>query len=202
MKYKKGQIYHVFNQGNNRQVIFYENENYLYFLRKVRQYILPYADILCYCLMPNHFHFLIIPNQLASSPSNSVKPRLKLEQLKGHDLDKQEKLSQNIGILLSSYTKAVNKKYQRSGSLFRGRTKVKDGWVDDTLTVKNVNSPLFFRPENDYGCQCFHYIHQNPVKAKLVKKETDWIYSSAKDYAGLRNGTLCNQDLAKRIFFW
>ena len=32
-----------------------------------------------------------------------------------------------------------------------------------------------------------------------VKIATDWPYSSASDYAGLRNGTLCNQGLAKQL---
>ena len=52
-------IYHIYNQGNNRQKIFFNRENYLYFLKKVKQHILPYADILAWCLMPNHFHLLV-----------------------------------------------------------------------------------------------------------------------------------------------
>ncbi len=45
----------------------------------------------------------------------------------------------------------------------------------------------------------FHYIHQNPYAAKLVKKLEDWESSSFKDYIGLRNGTLCNQYLAREL---
>jgi hypothetical protein len=39
--------------------------------------------------------------------------------------------------------------------------------------------------------------------SKFSKNRTleDWRYSSAKDFAGLRNGTPCNQVLAKRLFF-
>lgn len=44
-----------------------------------------------------------------------------------------------------------------------------------------------------------HYIHQNPVKANLVKKMEDWDYSSFKDYCGLRNGSLCNKESAVRL---
>ena len=43
---------------------------------------------------------------------------------------------------------------------------------------------------------CFHYIHQNPLMAKLVSRLEDWDYSSFKDYAGLRDGKLCRKDLA------
>ena len=109
----------------------------------------------------------------------------------------QQELSHQIRALLSGYTKAFNKQEERSGSLFRQRTKYKDGWIDGFLTVGSKKEHLLFRPDNDYARQCFEYIHQNPVKANLVTKPEDWVYSSAKDYAGLRKGTLCNQDLAK-----
>ena len=52
---------------------------------------------------------------------------------------------------------------------------------------------------NLYDKICFHYIHQNPMKANLVKKMEDWDYSSFKDYCGLRNGTLSNKELAIQL---
>jgi putative transposase len=55
-------------------------------------------------------------------------------------------------------------------------------------------------PEKEYPQVCFHYIHKNPVKAKLVKQETDWEFSSASDYAGIRNGKLINKEVAKQYF--
>jgi len=194
-KFHENQIYHVFNQGNNRQVIFREHENYLFFLRKVRKYLIPYCDFLCYCLMPNHFHFLIVPNRLGRLEYMSRSP---VSETKSSN--HTQNLSYSLGLLLSSYAKAYNKRYERSGSLFRQKTKVKDGWIDQVITVDGKNRDMFFRFENDYALQCFHYIHKNPVKANLVKKATDWEYSSARDYHGLRNGTLCNKDLADEIF--
>lgn len=198
MKFHADQVYHVFNQGNNREQIFFEEENYLYFLRKIRKYLIPYTDFICYCLMPNHFHFLIMPNIHASEPGTALKPGSKYTSSKNKDLN-QEKLSQNMGVFLSSYTKAINRRFHRSGSLFREKTKVKDGWIDEVITVDGKNKKLFFRPDNDYALQCFHYIHENPVKANLVKVATDWPYSSARDYAGLRNGTLCNLELGREL---
>ncbi len=192
-KFYENQVYHVFNQGNNRQLVFLEDENYIFFLKKIRKILLPFTDILCYCLMPNHFHMLIVPNNNASKPSKAVIPGIrKKERIP------QENLSHAIGLLLSSYTKAINVRYKRSGSLFRARTKVKDGWIDEIITVDGKNKEMFFRADNDYAIQCFHYIHENPVKAHIVKHATDWIYSSARDYAGLRNGTICNQELAHK----
>lgn len=51
----------------------------------------------------------------------------------------------------------------------------------------------------DYPFVCFNYIHQNPLKAGLVKKMEDWKYSSFPDYLGNRNGTLCNFKLANLL---
>jgi len=48
----------------------------------------------------------------------------------------------------------------------------------------------------DYCENCFHYIHQNPLKAKLVEDLGEWEFSSYRDYAELRAGTLCNRELA------
>jgi putative transposase len=51
--------------------------------------------------------------------------------------------------------------------------------------------------EKQYPQICFNYIHQNPVNAKLVKNATDWEFSSALDYRGLRNGKIVNKNIAK-----
>ena len=52
---------------------------------------------------------------------------------------------------------------------------------------------------DDYPFICFHYIHQNPLKAGLVKRMEDWEMGSFQDYAGLRNGTLCNRKIAQEL---
>ena len=88
-----------------------------------------------------------------------------------------------IKTLLSSYTKAVNKQRNLNGSLFAQNTK-----------AKQVSSE---RAQEDYTLACFHYIHQNPYVGGLVTDLADWEYSSFNDYAGLRNGTLCDMGLAK-----
>ncbi len=59
MEFFENELYHIYNRGNNQQQIFFKPDNYLYFLKKVRKFILPYCDILAYCLTPNHFHFQI-----------------------------------------------------------------------------------------------------------------------------------------------
>jgi putative transposase len=176
MKLYPNQIFHVYNRGNNKQRIFFSDENYLFFLRKVRNYLLPHCDILAYCLMPNHFHFLIYANEQTCAPFliNEKETNMTL-------------FSNGIKNLLSSYTKAINKQEKRTGSLFTQNTEAK--------MVSNEMATF------DYSVYCMHYIHKNPVKSGLVQTYGDWRYSSFQDYAGMRNGTLCNKDLARKVLY-
>lgn len=170
MEFFDNELYHIYNRGNNRQQIFFKPDNYLFFLEKVRKFILPHCDILAYCLMPNHFHFLI------NADSRTTSTKIIADKEKNI-------LSEGIRMLLSSYTQAINKQNKTSGSLFQQNTKAK----------------AIIKGSNLYDLLCFHYIHQNPMKAKLVEKMEDWAYSSFKDYCGLRRGTLCDQELAFRL---
>ncbi len=172
MALQEGHLYHVYNRGNNREPLFFKPENYLFFLRKFRIYLLPHCDVLAYCLMPNHFHLLIYAN------SYTIKP------VGNHPISRNV-FSEGIRNLLSSYTQAINKQEARTGSLFTQNTRFK--CLTDTLHKEL------------YSTTCFHYIHQNPMKAQLVSRLEEWPYSSFRDYAGLRKGTLCNQKLSHQF---
>jgi putative transposase len=71
MLFEKDYIYHLFNQGNNRQPIFYSSENYLFFLKKIKSHVIPFADLLAWCLMPNHFHLMIYVNSVEIKKSHA-----------------------------------------------------------------------------------------------------------------------------------
>ncbi|MFZ4414935.1 MAG: transposase [Bacteroidales bacterium] len=169
MNFKENYTYHVYNRSNEN--IFYTKENYLFFIKKIRKHILPYADILAYCLMPNHFHLLITANKNA------------VEFINSKNMIYTQALAKSIGTMLSSYTQSINKQQKRKGSLFAHQTQAKQ---------------LNFR-KGEYSRDCFFYIHQNPIVADLVKKIEDWEYSSFPDYSGKRNGTLVNKELAFEI---
>ena len=64
MQFEKNHLYHIYNRGNNSQKIFFNRDNYLFFTNKIKKHILSYADILAYCLMPNHFHLIVHVNKL------------------------------------------------------------------------------------------------------------------------------------------
>ncbi len=175
MHFEPGEVYHLYNRGNNRQHIFFNDKNYLYLLTKIRNEWKDYCEILCYCLMPNHFHFMIIPNKEGC-----------IELTIGSNLSSMQKLSKAIGKTLSSYTKAINIQNKTTGNLFQKKTKAK--LIDKNIGLIN-NLKI-----TDYLITCFYYIHLNPLNAKLVTNLKDWPFSSWVDYAGLRNGSLCNKN--------
>ncbi len=173
---EKDIIYHLYSKGNNGQKIFFNRENYMFFLQKARKHLYPYCDILAYCLMPNHFHFMIYANE----NSEKTKTRGKI----GANV-----FPKNLRIMLSSYTRAVNIQENRSGSLFQQNSKIKP--LNDVFYGKISPSAQI-----SYDYYCFHYIHNNPVSAGLVGKKEDWEFSSYQDYIGIRNGSLINKTLA------
>ena len=56
---EQGSYYHIYNRGNNKDKLFYTQEDYEFFLRKYFHYLGEYVITYAYCLLPNHFHFLI-----------------------------------------------------------------------------------------------------------------------------------------------
>ena len=50
MNFEQGYLYHIYNQGNNHHKIFIKRENYLFFIKKIKISVMPYADILAWCL--------------------------------------------------------------------------------------------------------------------------------------------------------
>jgi putative transposase len=174
------QIYHLYNRGNNKQNLFFNRDNYIFFLNKIRNHVRPHCEILTYCLMPNHFHLLIYADKRTVK---SIIPEVTAQETTSQI--HKTKFSEGWRIALSSYTQAINKQEQRFGSLFTQNTKskqVSDEWMN-----------------LDYRHCCFSYIHQNPVMSDLVTNAEDWEFSSFRDYMGLRNGTLCNIPLAFKL---
>ncbi len=174
MHFEPNEAYHVYNRGNEKQTVFFSEKNYLYFLRKVKYEWTAYTDVLAYSLMPNHFHFILVPNE--EGCRNIV--------LKEKETHMQE-LSKTIGKTLSSFTQSVNIERNRTGNLFQKKTKAK------CLTDNNG--------QFDYLITCIHYIHDNAYAAKLVDSPFNWPFCSLKDYAGVRNGTLCNTELLYKL---
>ena len=141
----KNTFHYLYNRGAFQINIFYEKADYEYFLRKLKEYKNKYfIEILCYCLMPNHYHLFIKQTKEEFSTSKF------------------------IADFSNSFTKGMNKKYNRSGVLFEGKTKSK--MIDDDSYLKWV----------------VKYILENPVKATLSDNFLEYDYSSAKEIMGLK----------------
>jgi putative transposase len=208
MNFEKSQLYHIFNQGNNRQRIFFKEENYLFFIEKMRDYLLPYCDVLAWCLLPNHFHWMVQVKEVEVLVTpNETHPMTQSHRMNAQppgNLVKYRDLNHSIAILLRSYTRAIQKQENITGTLFRQKTKA------ECLNEPSGLTPSFYntrqgtlihmdKPAKAYPQVCFNYIHQNPVKARLVKHPEDWEFSSYRDLVGLRNGTLINRELIKEL---
>jgi putative transposase len=91
------QVHHTVQRGNNKQAIFLDNDDYLFYLKVLKEAIYKYQiAIHCYVLMPNHIHLLLTP-QAETAPSQMM---------------------QFIGRF---YVRYFNKKYNRTGTLWEGR---------------------------------------------------------------------------------
>ncbi|MBN8650774.1 MAG: hypothetical protein J0L67_05075 [Cytophagales bacterium] len=57
--FEEHKIYHVFNRTNNKERLFLSDENQRFFLKKYSEYLTPFSETIVWCLLRNHFHFLI-----------------------------------------------------------------------------------------------------------------------------------------------
>jgi putative transposase len=144
--------YHIYNRGINRQNVFFEERNYRHFLKLYAKHFEPVADTYAYCLMCNHFHFLVRIKTVEEQQTPGVS--------KTPGVWKAKKTSQQFGNVLNAYAKSINKAYNRTGSLFQNRF----GRIE-------VTSDAYF-------IHLITYIHRNPQRHGFVADFRDWPYSS------------------------
>src|SRR5690606_32519215 len=115
MKMVAGELYHVYNRGNNRERLFYSDEHFRFFKEKMRRYICPHVNLLAYCMMPNHFHMLIQATEATCLP---YYPKKRSEGSMGElAVSKMSIFAHGVQIALSSYARGFNQMHRRSGSL-------------------------------------------------------------------------------------
>ena len=153
-----GQYYHIYNRGNNSENLFVQKRNYPYFLRLYAKHILPVAETFAYCLMPNHFHFLIRTRTEAEQKSY-------LEQQIGsvsktEPILKVKEPSRAFNNMFIAYARAFNNATGRTGVLF-----------ETPFRRKPITNDAYFY-------RLIAYIHTNPQKHGFVKDFRDWHWSS------------------------
>lgn len=77
-------------------------------------------------------------------------------------------LSKAMHLVNTTYTVYVNKKHARCGHLFQGRFR--------SILIE----------ADAYACELSRYIHLNPVRAGIVSQPEDYLWSSYRDYLGIR----------------
>ena len=147
---------HVMIQGVNKEYIFYKEkyiEKYIeIFNRNKEDYSF---DVIAYCMMNNHAHFLIYTK----------------------DINKFGKFMHKTNL---NYAQMYNKNEKRTGVLFRNRYQIE---------------PIY---NMEHLVNCIKYIHDNPVKAKMVSKCEDYKYSSFNDY--INNNGIAQSKIIKELF--
>ncbi len=159
-------VFHIFNRGINGAPVFYEEKNYNYFLQQYARYVYPFVETFAYCLLGNHFHLLIrvLSEDAIASATNSNKEK----PCYWH-------VSNAFSSFLQSYTRAINKMYERTGPLFE--------------------SPFKRIPvtEEAYFSKLVTYIHQNPSKHGLTDDYRDYPHSSYHAYLFEQRNTKLNR---------
>lgn len=172
-------IYHIYTHGNANDLIFLENKNYYFFLRKLSKYIVPIADVLAYCLMSNHFH-LLVKFRSDSDIQNYQKSLMKDKEI--HCIVDHKFLMQQFSNFLNSYSKSFNKAYNRKGTLFI-----------NFLQRKKVE-------DESYLLNLVHYIHNNPINHGFANCISDWEFSSYNSYLKLHSFSNLNRNFILSYF--
>lgn len=159
-----GEFFHVYNRGVDRNKIFFDDRNFRYFQQRVFTSLDPSSiEINAYCLMPNHFHFII--RQLMQSA-----------------------ISRFMRSVCEGYAKAINKERSRSGHLFESKYKMKHIENDIYLVhlsryihLNPVRAGLVRLPEEwrHSSCQVYYGVREDPmVSTQAVLGQ----FRGSKDY--------------------
>lgn len=164
--FEEDKFYHVYNHVIGDINLFVQEKDFLFFLNKYLYYLGKFTTTYAYCLMPNHFHFLLKVNSTCEKkylpkPTykvNSVPDKKQPRRLITNNI--RNPISQAFSNLQNSYARRYNIKYDRKGGLFQSR-----------IQRKHVDSP-------EYLLDAINYIHQNPVSHGFSKYCEEWKYSS------------------------
>lgn len=184
-------FFHIYNRGNNKENIFIEKDNYFYFLSLLKKYLLQIADIYSYCLLPNHFHII------AKIKSEKELP-LKI-------IEGKQKLHQPISNMLNAYSKAINKKYNRTGSLFQEhlkRIKIEnEDYLKNLIIYVNTNSSHHqIAAYQTYSFSSYKSLISNKTTL-LKRKEVIGFFDDVTNFKFLLSNKKFNIDTIQELIF-
>jgi len=167
---ERGNYYHIYNRGINSTTLFNEKANYEYFLKLYETHIEPIAESYAWCLMKNHFHFLV-----------------RLKEIPEINSEKIILPSQSFSNLFNAYTKAFNKKYNRHGALFERPFRRKE--IDNNTYFQNAivyihNNPVHHKICNhpiEYPWSSYiSCVSEEPTQLK--RKEVIQIFDDVENF--------------------
>ena len=197
LRFAEGEYYHLYNRGVDKRNIFLHQSDYERFLfmlfscndtiplvnttfhyrglASIEEYKgqrHPLVDILCFCLMPNHYHIL-----LREKVENGISTFM-----------------QKIG---TAHTMFFNTKYERSGALFQGTFKAvhidTDEYLSHLTRYIHLNPAELREPQwKEKGIKEWESTYE------FVK---NYPWSSYSDYLGEnRFGHILNSDLISELY--
>lgn len=122
MKFEEGKYYDLYNRSVNNELLFKEEMNYYFFLKKYAAYTEDVVNTFAYCLMPTHFHLFV---QIRQNDNSTA-------------------VEQAFKNLFISYSKAINQAFNRHGSLFQNKYKKKE--VADSSYFSQIIAYIHFNP--------------------------------------------------------
>jgi putative transposase len=172
-------LYHVLSRANGSELLFRNQDNYAYFLRRYLKYINPVAKTLAWALLPNHFHFLVRIENTGSLLRHYLDTKGDYPQEAGWA---SVLVMQQFSNLLNSYAKTYNKLYDRKGALFIDYLRRVP--IEDESQLLNT---LF-------------YIHNNPVHHRLCGKMEQWKWTSFHEFLSSGNYGFVNKKEVMKLF--
>lgn len=147
-KIEKNSTYHIYNRGINGCSIYRTNENKRYFLSLFQKYLGAKISLFAFCLMNNHFHFLL------------------------EIVEEEKQTTQSFSNFFNAYAKAFNKQEKRTGSLFEKHFKRKK--VTDKSYLRRLFTYIHNNPVVDKEGYPFssyrHYLNETQPKAVHIDK--------------------------------
>ncbi len=157
---ERGNYYHLFTRGINSENIFKREENYTYFLNKWIQNVTPVADTLAYCLLKNHFHFLI---QIKEAEYKII----------GKDgIEYVADPTKQLSHMLNGYAQGFNKVYKRTGGLFENPFRRK--LIDNQVYMREVIAYIHFNPQHHDFINDFK-IYEHSSYQKIISTSPSFI---------------------------
>lgn len=166
--------YHIYNRGNRKEEIFRSYKDYRRFVKRLKEYKEQFKiELLCYCLMPNHFHLLA----LQKDPEAITKFMLRL---------------------CTSYVKYFNIKYELVGRLFQERFRAKIVETDEYLL--HLSRYIHLNPISD-DLQDLKYLSSTPGVERESTRERlqNYMWSSYSEYYTQKNN-LCHTQVILSYF--